>query len=273
MYTEVINNITEYLKLIHQTNFINNNWYRGQRYSEYKLEPSLFRDKKVVITGDEYIQQRSYKLKDEDGALKIFKKEIPKIMNTDGFDEIHYLYLMQHYDIQTRLLDFSTNPLIALYFSVSEPNKINKNAEQEYFDFKNGMFDYNQESSSVFCINPMIVNKYTLNKEEVIDLSNYKFSTLKNLDFPICIKPRNEKIDNRLSAQKGVFVYFGKEVNPLDYYAIHNDKILKIIIPNSKRESIKRELKKKFNIYHSTVYPDMKGITLEISEVMNKKYK
>ncbi|MNQ92002.1 FRG domain protein [compost metagenome] len=200
MYTEVISNITEYLKLIHQTEFVNHNWYRGQRYSEYMLEPSLFRDKKEVITGDDYIQLRSYKFKDEDSALKIFKKEIAKIMNIEGFDEIHYLYLMQHYDIQTRLLDFTTNALIALYFSVSQPNMIDKNAEQHFFDFKSGMFDYNRESSSVFCINPMIVNHYTLNKEEVIDLSSYKFSTLKNLDFPVCIKPRNEKIDNRLSA-------------------------------------------------------------------------
>ncbi|MNQ92001.1 hypothetical protein D3C85_1074040 [compost metagenome] len=70
-----------------------------------------------------------------------------------------------------------------------------------------------------------------------------------------------------------MFVYFGTEVHPLDYYEIQNKNILKIIIPNSKRESIKRELKKRFNIYHSTVYPDMKGITLEISEIMNKKYK
>ncbi|MDM1063303.1 FRG domain-containing protein [Empedobacter falsenii] len=273
MRTEIANNINEFLRIIHKTENFENNWYRGQRFSEYQLEPSLFRDKEEVITGDGYIQFRSYKFKDEEGALKTFKKEYSKLNDTKGFDEIHFLYLMQHHDIRTRLLDFSLNPLIALYFSVEAKNKVDKDEEDNYFKYKSQMYDFNKESSAVFAINPSIVNKYSINTEKIFDLSNYKYSSLKNINFPICIKPRNKNLDKRLISQNGVFVYFGKEVHPLDYYSIQEQNILKIIIPNSKREKIKRELKSKFNIYHSTIYPDMKGITLEVNETLNKKYK
>jgi hypothetical protein len=107
----------------------------------------------------------------------------------------------------------------------------------------------------------------------VLDLSNYKYSSLKNIDFPICIKPRNKNLDKRLVAQNSVFVYLGSKVHPLDYYSIQEKNIVKILIPNSKRDKIKKELKTKFNIYNSTVYPDMKGIMREVSETLNKKHK
>lgn len=273
MEIAIINNIKEYLEIIHQTKFIDCNWFRGQQFSEYQLEPSLFRDKKEIITGDKYIQFRSYQFKDEENALKYFKIEYSKLNDTKDFDDIHYLYLMQHYDIPTRLLDFSTNPLIALFFSVQRTNKINKNNEDNYFKMQSDLYDYNRESSAVYCINPYVVNNYSINTKQIIDLSNYKYSSLKNIDFPICIKPRKENLNNRIKAPKGVFVFFGNKVHPLDYYSIQEKKMLKIIIPNSSRPKIKNELKKKFNIYHSSIFPDMKGVSEGTIDVLNRTFK
>jgi hypothetical protein len=153
---------------------------------------------------------------------------------------------MQHYGVPTRLLDFSTNPLVALYFSVAEDNPVNAEREEELYH--SSMADFNRESSAVYCIDPQFTNRHSFNKNEIIDLSSYKFKSLVNLDFPICIKPREITIDERLLRQKGVFVCFGSYVHPLDYYSSDEQNMLKIIIPNSKRASIKKLLKIEFGI-------------------------
>ena len=178
---------------------------------------------------------------------------------------------MQHYGIPTRLLDFSTNPLVALYFSVKEDNPINLNNEE--YALSGTMFDFNRESSAVYCINPQYVNHHSFNKDEIIDLSSYKFSSLKNLDFPICIKPIESLIDERLIRQSGVFVCFGNMIHPLDYYSIDEMNMLKIVIPNSKRATIKRQLKKEFGIDESFLFPDMNNTSSIVSEIIEKMEK
>jgi hypothetical protein len=274
-YRIIVKTLTEYLKAIHQTNHLNYTWYRGQRFSKFQLEPSLFRDKFEIPNNDPYLSKRvTYEVKNDLLALRRFKKAYKKSCEDKGYGDIYYLYLMQHYGIPTRLLDFSTNPLVALYFSVADINPIDVNEEE--YELSSSMFDHNKESSAVYCIDPVYVNNHAFNKKEIIDLSSYKFSSLKNLVFPICIKPRESKVDERLIRQSSVFVCFGSMINPLDYYSIDIMNMLKIIIPNSKRISIKKQLKREFGIDESYLFPDVNNtnsIVSDIIEKMEKRYK
>ncbi len=274
-YRLIVNSLTEYLKAIHQTDYLNYTWYRGQRFSEFQLEPSRFRDKFEIPNNDPYLSKRvTYKVKNDLLALREFKKEYKKLCGDKGYGDIYYLYLMQHYGVPTRLLDFSTNSLVALYFSVAEVNPVDLKKEDQ--ELSGTMFDYNKESSAVYCIDPMYVNHHSFNKKEIIDLSAYKFSSINNLDFPICVKPRESKIDERLIRQSGVFVCFGSMIHPLDYYSIDEMNMLKIIIPNSKRASIKKQLKREFGIDESFLFPDINNtysIVPEIIEKMEKQHK
>ncbi|MDR0231377.1 MAG: FRG domain-containing protein [Dysgonamonadaceae bacterium] len=271
----IVNTLTEYLKAIHQTNYLNYTWYRGQRFSEFQLEPSRFRDKFEVPNDDPYLSKRvTYKVKNDLLALREFKKSYKNLCGDKGYGDVYYLYLMQHYGIPTRLLDFSTNPLVALYFSVAETNSVD--LDKEEYTLCGTMFGFDRESSAVYCIDPQYVNYHSLNKSEIIDLSSYKFSSLKNLDFPICIKPRESQIDERLIRQSGVFVCFGKMIHPLDYYSIYEMNMLKVIIPNSKRISIKKQLKREFGIDESFLFPDINNtnsIVTQIIEKMEKRHK
>ncbi len=45
----------------------------------------------------------------------------------DGLSTLNALVKMQHYDCPTRLLDITTNPLVALYFACKDYNKLNRN--------------------------------------------------------------------------------------------------------------------------------------------------
>lgn len=273
-HVKIVNSLTEFLKLIHQTEFLKYTWYRGQQYSEYRLIPSRFRESHEIRHEYPYQKSSTFIVQNDMLALKTFKELYQGLCGKKEYGDIYYLYLMQHYDIPTRLLDFSLNPLVALYFSVAEDSPVN--LEEENMELNSSLFDFNKESSAVFCIDPHFVNHHAFGTDEIVDLSSYQFESLENLDLPVCITPRESQIDNRLVRQSGVFVCFGRYVEALDYYDIIQTNMLKIIIPNSKRAAIKRQLKREFNIDKEFLLPDINNtssIIEPIKEEMKKLFK
>ena len=78
----------------------NNIFYRGHSSKDYKLEPGIY---------------RSDIIKNED---KIYRETIAKVpYDFKDKNTIESLALMQHYGIPTRILDLTTNALVALYFA------------------------------------------------------------------------------------------------------------------------------------------------------------
>lgn len=274
MILKVINNIEEYLSIITEIKSQNmKSWFRGQSIASQRLEPSLFRNKTEIKGNKRGVPTTSDKkefiLMDDFSALEIFKKQFKKFKECEDYADIDYLYMMQHYGLPTRLLDFTTDALIALYFSVSEEIVPKKNTQDEIDDFRNKC-GFSEDGSAVFCIDPINSNKITWSKSgKLIDLINYNLASLRNIEFPVCVITGNE--NERLRAQKGVFVYFGSRVSPYDYYEVLDKITTKIFIPNTCREEILKGLKNNYGISQSTVYPDDTGDMAEIkAEILNK---
>ena len=86
-------------------------FYRGHADISWKLQPSILRESK--------------KEEKEDQSNGIGKEHLlfrDMVAHTpQNFSEcksaLDYLVQMQHYELPTRLLDVSTNPLVALYFA------------------------------------------------------------------------------------------------------------------------------------------------------------
>lgn len=120
-----ITTIEQYLSEIGKIQIENNVFYRGHSDKNFELTPSIYRKEHFIK--NEHL---------------IYREAISKVpYDFNGKSTIESLVLMQHYGIPTRILDLTTNALVALYFACID----NKDKDGEVI-----IFDIPKESTCYF---------------------------------------------------------------------------------------------------------------------------
>lgn len=250
----MIKSLNEYIEKVEQTigkwgyDFGNTThpWYRGQSNENSELIPSLYRDKHSLLFEREMI--RDFQL-----------NSIP-FLDLKPEYHIEWMYIMQHYGIPTRLLDWTESYLFALYFAVENF------MDQTY-------------NPCVWVFAPWSLNINTIMQQSIPththdSIRNYEIEQKSGIvsrtvkaEFPVAIRPiRNNA---RLFAQKGMFTIHGKNQSSID--KIYNQlssprkkiQLEKIVIDKSFKKKIYRELYKA-GVTPIKFYPDLAGLSQEI---------
>ncbi len=233
-------------------------FYRGHSDKEkYKLEPSLFRKDKYG----------NYLYLDNEHIL--YRELI--ISNSSDFSSDEYtldrLVRMQHYSLPTRLLDITSNPLIALYFACK--TKVDEEGEVIIFSISKDKIKY-FDSDTASCLANLA--RLPKSDKDTIDFDDEEFNNQipvkrlthfireekpffepkivpQDLRKIICVK--SKKSNDRISFQSGAFLLYGLD-SVLDEKGTSDIKVTRISVTN--KQSILKELDL-LNINESTVFP------------------
>lgn len=217
--------ITSVADLIHELNSAQDTsrgptWYRGHADAAWKLMPHYDRLKKPL---------------EEQELLNRFRQNANLLLNhaPAGPFDFGWMFLMQHYGVPTRLLDWTESPLVALYFAVhNDDSRLRKS------------------DGAVWMLYPLALNKHSIQTKAYIPsfddewLSNYSVEQYaKKKDngiLPIAaIATRNNP---RIQAQLGVFTIGHIKKVPIEEVedGLH---CVKFIIPSNAKDHLRKELR------------------------------
>jgi hypothetical protein len=197
-------------------------WFRGQCNKDWSLVPSIYRDNIKSDISEMHL-------------LKIFKQDAISLFNKHGNMQPHeWLFIMRHYGVPTRLLDWTESALIATYFATIDDNY--DGALWMLFPIK-----LNQQDGRQFTRMDTSLPSF---EENSIIMKNYEptetFELQKNIDMdPIAfICPRNIP---RMIAQRSVYTIHHLMKTPIEQIG-DQTHIWKYIIPKESKAKIRNEL-------------------------------
>lgn len=160
--------------------------YRGMENFKWKLEPSIMVNH---LSSEEQAMYSEFE--------RLHPNEFDNIKNP-----IDKMAKMQHFSLPTRLLDFSINPLVALFFAcnITDSASANENARVVIHFTEN----IEKENANNICEYALYGTNYISNYEEYIHNMYENFS-----DFSV-IKP--SYITQREIKQQSIFLVFPPEV-------------------------------------------------------------
>lgn len=232
-------------------------FYRGQGNAAWDITPSLFR--KNIMLEHELLMN----------AQNVLWKELK---NASSY--LEKLILLQHYGLSTRLLDVTTNPLVALYFACKE-EKDNKGEEADgavWCGYPSN--DENFTSIERICRIPFERQLDSLIRE----IPGWDLNNAKDKSILSCTYYVNPPFSNpRINAQNGAFLLPSllEDNNSSGDYVLNTKKMndlfsKKITIPASSKKALRNELME-YGIHEGALFPDIEHKIKYVMSLVNKR--
>ena len=224
-------------------------FYRGHENTDYQLVPNLLRNNSTKNPNGQAVKDI---VNNEHRAFRdIIEKQPSEFAQCNS--AIEYLVKMQHFGLKTRLLDITSNALIALYFACTSSSNSTKDKN------KTGQV-------IVFKLPKHIIKHY--DSDTISAVANIAKCEASELQFPLCgFKDDREQFIKELytklaqgSGYKYIILQLLKEIEE----AAKNKQNTKSIIQNL-NNSISQTLKNKF--------PKLQNKLKRIEQISNKEQK
>lgn len=224
-------------------------FFRGQTESGWSLLPSVAR---IPIhhsaRNESENKYQPYTHEAEWTLFHRFRRYAAQHFANDA-SEWRMLFNASHYGLPTRLLDWTNNPLVALFFAVE------------------GALRNNAEGSAVFAVVRRQESSSAFKPFDVFEAEKLQLSPLEEGGLRL-VYPNH--VSSRIKAQGSVFLLCGDPPTPIDQYTtsdltsiaccgdhlqIEVERLLKWLVPSASRPRILMELAQ-VGIHHQMLFPD-----------------
>jgi hypothetical protein len=220
-------------------------WFRGQADANWELLPGFIRS--AADTSETTLLNR-------------FRQSAAMLADHRPVSSFDWTFLMQHYGVPTRLLDWSESPLVSMYFAIedwiSRPNT----------------------DAALWCLWPTALNRHANIVDKVEgqyipsfedeELQSYSTDSLRqNVRielFPVAtIATRNNA---RIQAQMGTFTIHHNKKIAIEAVG-DKSHVAKYVIPHGAREQLARELRL-LGMTRFSLFPELASVGAILKEMM-----
>ena len=224
-------------------------WYRGLPSSRHTLLPTLHRYKIPVAS--------------EADLMNRFKQNAHEFLDVRPQGEWEWMLLARHHGLPSRLLDWTENPLVGLYFASDTAGQ------------------HARSNGVLWCLSPPDLNRIANPGEESYDvlpmfledndlstsgrfLTNYRTSLVSRAGDNVPVPPAAAlgiRTTKRIQAQLGVFTIHHANKTPLEKWGSRNH-LWRLVVPRTAKIAIRSELER-VGITALALFPELDNVTKE----------
>jgi hypothetical protein len=198
------------------------------------------------------------------------ERELLKEFRTSGAmllrdsNEIDIYLIAQHYGMPTRLLDWTTNPLAALFFAVECESKHDEHGEIILMDASKTLPEVEEGADGNIKLYDVATTRHPYVKDAIGE-SFWRKPTIRRDPIIIPIRPNHQP--GRIGQQSSCFTLHMHNAGP-----ITNKTLEKIKVNAASKKNILKELNR-MNINQFTIYQDLDHLSKDIKRCWSIKFR
>jgi hypothetical protein len=236
-------------------------WFRGVTDERHLLLPGAYR----------------YRDYDEWSMVLSFRAMAPMLVSSQPEDRWDWYYLMQHYGLPTRLLDWTESALHGLHFALADargdttpcvwilaPSALNRSMQGDAHDYVYVPFD----SDGQIRLDPWLPRHLGAGSPDSRIQRLLRDGNFRDDSMPLAIYAR--RTNPRILAQRGVFTVHGMEAIPLEALPIVDrngaDRLARILVEPARASALREDLYL-LGFSHTDTYPEPESIAKDLKRM------